>query len=234
MSNPKDVVSEFLKQWKPIAVMAPGNPVRRGVLRFMATDDVSQRETIVAKTNMLYALHRQYRELAIFREDNPPFAEDIAEVFKFSVADFATAIEDNSFKNITAAIQKAFQFGRYEADPKHVAFRKFLTYLWAMPVGGPGLKYSMYSNGVIYSAGGLTHEEMAREYNQMGFGGDKPDFGGQFYRADALSFEFDAGSTTFVKTANPSKVDESVRRWVRVTGGDAGKLQIKYLPRPGN
>ena len=230
MSNAQETVAEFLKQWKPIAAMPPGNPVRRGVLRFMATDDIAQRTSILAKTNALFALHEQYREFEIFREDHPPHAADMTALLGLTLGEFAQAISDGKAQHVVALIQKGFQFGRFEPNAKHVALHKFLLHLWHMRIGGPGLKYSMYGNGVLYTAGGLSHEEMAREYNQLGFGGDKPLFGGQLYRRAQLEFHFDPSSTTFARHVQPGKVEESLRRWVRLTGGDAARLALTYLP----
>ncbi|MBI3992786.1 MAG: hypothetical protein HY342_05905 [Candidatus Lambdaproteobacteria bacterium] len=230
MSSAQETVGEFLKQWKPIAAMPPGNPVRRGVLRCMTTDDVAQRASVLAKTNALFALHERYREIGIFREDAPPHAADMAALLAVKLDEFAQAIADGKAQNFLELIQKGFQFGRFEPEAKHVALRKFLLHLWHMRIGGPGLKYSMYGNGVLYTAGGLSHEEMAREYNQLGFGGDKPLFGGQFYRIEQLEFHFDTGSTTFARHVDPGKVEEAVRRWVRLTGGDATRLALAYLP----
>ena len=234
MSSAQEKVGEFLKQWKPIADLPPGNPVRRGVLRFMATDDSAQRASVLAKTNALYALHEQYREIGIFREDDPPHAADISALLGVTLDEFVQAIDNGKAQHILALIQKGFQFGRFEPDAKHVALRKFLLHLWRLRIGGPGLKYSMYGNGVLYTAGGLSHEEMAREYNQIGFGGDKPLFGGQFYRIEQLDFHFDTGSTTFARHVDPAKVEETVRRWVRLTGGDASRLALAYLAGPQN
>lgn len=231
MAAASDVVTEFLKGWKPVAEMPPGNAVRRGILRFMAAPDVAAREKLLEKTSELFALHRIYRELSIFREDDPPFAQELEDLLSLSVEAFAGAVKEGAIKPFAETLQKGFQFGRHAPNPKHIAMRRFLQHLFNQQVNGPSVKYTYYANGVIHGSPGKTHEEMANEFQSAGFGGDRPQFGGQFFRVDTLAFNFDTSSTTFVANVQPQAVVESVQRWVRLTGGQPDKIDVKYTGR---
>lgn len=231
MSAASDTVTAFLKDWKPVAELPPGNPLRRGLLRFVAAPDEMARRTLLAKTNELFALHQIYRELGIFREDEPPYAGDLQGLLALSVEDFAAGVREGNVRPFAETLQKGFQFGRYAVDPKHLAMRRFLLHLFQQEVGGAGVKYTMYANGIIHGSHGKTHEEIAKEFSSLGFGGGKPEFGGQFYRVALLGYQFDTSSTTYVANVDPRKVVDTVRRWLRLTGAQEDKVALAYLKR---
>jgi hypothetical protein len=231
MSAASDAVTAFLKDWKPIAEMPPGNPLRRGMLRYVAAPDAAARRTLLAKTSELFALHQIYQELGIFREDEPPYAKDLDALLSLSIEDFAEGVREGNIRPFAETLQKGFQFGRYAVDTKHLAMRRFLLHLFQQEAGGAGMKYTVYANGIIHGSHGKTHEEMAKEFTILGFGNGKPEFGGQFYRVALLSFRFDTGSTTYMANVDPRKVIETVRRWLRLTGGQEDKVELAYLKR---
>ncbi len=231
MSAASDAVTAFLKEWKPIAELPPGNPLRRGLLRFVVAPDEAARRTLLAKTNELFALHQIYQELGIFREDEPPYAKDLEGLLALSVDEFAEGVREGNIRPFAETLQKGFQFGRYAVDSKHLAMRRFLLHLFQQEPGGAGLKYTVYPNGVIHGSHGKTHEEMSKEFSILGFGSGKPEFGGEFYRVALLDYAFDTGSTTYVANVDPSMVVQGVRRWLRLTGAQEKKVQLDYRKR---
>ena len=81
---------------------------------------------------------------------------------------------------------------------------------------------------MLFSAGGKTHDEMAKEFTQRGFGSGMP-IGGGFIRRDGdLAFQYDTHST-FAQTGGAKElVADSFQRWFRTTGADADKVTIDY------
>lgn len=231
MSAASDAVTAFLKDWKPIAEMPPGNPLRRGMLRFVAAPDDAARRALLAKTSELYALHEIYQTLGIFREDEPPYAKDLEALLSLSIEDFAAGVREGNIRPFAETLQKGFQFGLHAVDSKHLAMRSFLLHLFRQVVDGAGMKYTVYPNGIIHGSHGKTHEEMAKEFSILGFGSGKPEFGGQFYRTAPLNYQFDTSSTTYVANVDPRKVADTVRRWLRLTGAQEDKVGLEYLQR---
>jgi len=223
-----DEVRAFLEKWKPFASLPPGNAVRRSILRLLGTDDAVERANILAKVNDLYSLHRIYEGLGILRDGAGAKGEAFAQLLGISVSEFAAAIRKKEQKAFLALLLEGFEFDRAAAAPNQLAGRQFLTYLWEMRVGDPAIKYSIYPNGVLFSAGGKTHDEMAKEFTQQGFGSGRP-IGGGFIRRDGdLTFQYDTHST-FIKTGGSHKiVADSLKRSIRTTGGDTDRVTFVY------
>ena len=125
------------------------------------------------------------------------------------------------------------EFGRFELEPRFTAVRRFMLDLWAMPIAGLGMKYSIYPNSVLFASGGLTHDEMARKFNSMGLGQGRPIGGGKMQRRKKLAFAYDTASTAFGGQLKPEFVQASIRRWVRLTGGQADKFTLAHQNKLG-
>jgi hypothetical protein len=107
--------------------------------------------------------------------------------------------------------------------------------IWRLEAGGPSMKYAIYPNGIINSGGGKTHEEMAREFVALGYGGGVPQAGGQVFRTGTLTFSFDIGSTAFRGNGiQPANISSAIQRWMRVTGADESKVRLAFRPAAGS
>ena len=231
MSEARQVVQEFLMGWKPFAQLPPGNPARRSLTRFIETDDPTQREEIFARLNLLYRLHKTYVELGMRREDNSGIGEQHQRLMRMKVEDMAEAISSGGRRDLAELLQAGFEFGRSVLEPRLMAVRLFLLEFWDLPVGGLGMKYSVYPNGVLFSIVGLTHDELARRFNDLGMGQGAPLGGGEIQRQGDLEFLFDTASTAFKGAFKPEFVQESLKRWVRLTGGSEDRVTFSYRER---
>lgn len=231
MTHPADRVQRFLESWRPLAELPPGNPVRRTVLRFVATEEPAERRRLLERVSPLYRLHGIYESLGILREQGHARREVFRRLLALSIEDFARALEEGRQKDYLALLMEGFEFGRQAPPGAHAAAREFLLHLWSLEVGGQaGLKYSVYPNGVLFTTGGQTHDEMAREFNRRGFGSGNPVAGGTLLRQGPLAFCYDTHSTFVRAGGSPQKlVAESLQRWIRATGGDAGQVGLTYL-----
>lgn len=228
MSDPFDEVRAFLQKWKPFASLSASDAVRQSILRLLGTEDAGERAKILAKANDLYSLHRIYEGLGILRDGAGAKGEAFAQLLSISVPAFAKAIRNNEQRAFLGLLLEGFEFDRAATAPSQLAARRFLANLWQMRVGDPAIKYSIYPNGVLFSAGGKTHDEMAKEFTQRGFGSGLP-IGGGFIRRDGdLAFQYDTHST-FIQTGGAEKlIAESLQRWIRGTGADPGKVTFGY------
>lgn len=233
VSEDVQAVRGFLEGWKPYAQLAPGNPARRTINRFIETDEAGERAKIIARTSLLFQLHEQYAHLGIRREDADAKTEQFAKLIAMPAAEMAGAIESGERRPFLELLQSGFEFGRFELEPRFTAVRRFMLDLWAMPIAGLGMKYSIYPNSVLFASGGLTHDEMARKFNSMGLGQGRPIGGGEMQRRKKLAFAYDTASTAFGGQLKPEFVQASIRRWVRLTGGQADKFTLAHQNKLG-
>jgi len=96
---------------------------------------------------------------------------------------------------------------------------------FTLEVGAAPIKYSAYGGGVLYSGGGKSHDEMARDFVRYGLGGGQPQAGGLLSRTAPLTFVYDVSSTAF-RSGDPNQVREGFLQWLRNTGGDTDKVTI--------
>jgi hypothetical protein len=228
MSDPIDEVRAFLEKWKPFAALPPNNAVRESILRLLGTEDAAERAKILAKVNDLYCLHRIYKGLGILRDDAGAKGEAFAQLLGISVPEFAAAIRNKEQRAFLTLLLEGFEFDRAVPAPNQLAARRFLGYLWQMRVGDPAIKYSIYPNGVLFSAGGKTHDEMAKEFTERGFGSGLPTGGGFIRRDGDLAFQYDTHSTFAQTGGAETLVADSLQRWIRTTGADPDKVTIDY------
>ena len=233
MSEAVQAVRGFLEGWKPYAVLPPGNPARRSIHRFVETDDVAERTRIIARCNLLFQLHELYQGLGMLREQPDANMARFAQLISMPAEEMAEAIAGEGRRPFLEMLQAAFEFGRSPLEPRLAAVRRFLLDLWSLTVEGMGMKYSLYANGVLFAAGGLTHDQMARRFNELGFGQAWPMGGGEFQRLDTLAFAFDTDSTAFGKQLKPEFVKISLSRWVHQTGGREEELKLTVRNKPG-
>lgn len=231
MSEAADLVRSFLESWKPYAQLPPGNAARRTINRFIETDEPAERARIIARTNLLFQLHEQYERLGIRREDADAKSEQFAKLLAMPAREMAAAIESEGRRDLLELLQAGFEFGRNELEPRFEAVRRFMLEIWAMPIAGLGIKYSIYGNGVFVASGGLTHDEMARKFSAQGLGGGRPIGGGKLQRRENLGFDFDTSSTAFGGQLKPEFVTESFSRWLRLTGGQVDKVTLTHKAR---
>ena len=172
-----------------------------------------------------------YDELGIVRETEGGKAATFQQALNLNPAEFAKAIREGQQKPFLTLLLEVFEFDRAVIPGNHTAARQFLEHFWKMRVGDPAIKYGLYPNNVIYSAGGKTHDILAREFTQQGFGSGQPIGAGFIARKEPLAFTYDTYSQ-FVKVgAQQQAVAEAIRRWIRLTGGDDAKVKITYAER---
>jgi hypothetical protein len=228
MADHEQAVRAFLEGWKPYAELAPGNAARRTINRFISTDDPGERERLLARANLVFQLHGLYEELGIRREERNEQDRRFRALLEMPVAEMDEAIAGEGRRDFLVLLQSTFEFGRSPLKPSIHAARRFLLDLWEMPVMGLGSKYSIYPNGVLFASQGLTHDELAKRFVDLGLGSGRPSGGGELQRKQELAFVYDTATTAFGGVLDPKFVADSIRRWVRLTGGQAERLDLRY------
>jgi hypothetical protein len=224
----REVVERFFAGWAPYAQLAAKDPVRAGIMRFLAAETGDQRRAALDAVNSAGRIYRLYVEMGIARDGNDPSADAVA----LSTERLASAIRAGEPKDALGVLQKCFEFGRTPAVPNQRAARTFLLEFLSLAVGGPAMKYCVYAKGLPFSAGGKSHEEVAREFVVDGFGSGNPLCGGLIARRGLLAYEFDTSSTVYRSGMRPDEVRAGILRWVRIAGGDDEKLKLTYSAAP--
>jgi hypothetical protein len=231
MAQPLADVRTFLENWKPFASLPPNNPLRREILMLLEAARPEERQEVLLRVNPLYKLQRGYSDIGILREVGTGKADTFAKLIALSVAEFAKAIADSQQKAFLTLLLEGFEFDRAEIPPNQMALRQFLEYFWGLRAGAPAIKYGAYPNNLLFSAGGKTHEELAREFKEKGFGSGQPMGGGFIIRLGPLAFAYDTYSAAVKSGDQRQYVGDSIRRAIRVTGGDDTKVQITFKER---
>lgn len=226
-THPEQVVQEFLQRWRPFTELPKHGRLRHAVWAFLQTEDTEERRRIVAQHSELAKLHALYAEAGVLREERTERDAVQERLLALSVPDFARAIAAGDAGEYTTLLQEGFEFGRKETPMRQQLLRGFLTELFSQPLRGAPMKYSMYPNGVFYSGGGKTHEEMVREFSAQGYGGGLPAAGGQITRTEPLVFVYDLSSTAYRRTGHPKDVADNLKRAVRQTGGREDKVRFE-------
>lgn len=221
-----NTIERFLRNWMPFAMLPPGNRARSSILRFVAAESQEDRALELRYASILYRLHEQYAELGMLLADRP--ADSFRQLMAMSREQIALDIRQGDAQEFCYLLQRAFEFGRQPVPPQHTAARQFLREMFALQPGGTYLKYCIYPNGIPFSGGGKTHEEMAREFVATGLGRGLPLCGGAIYRIEPYRFTFDMSSTAFRTSLRPEGVRQAILRWVRTTGGDEQRLALTY------
>ena len=219
------VIAQFMGSWAPLSTLPQGSRLRNAVLRFVAAASQDERAKALESGSALFKLQRIYEALSILRLDRA--SDPFAELLSLSREQLAASIRQGKPQDALARLQRGFEFGRLQVPPQAEAARTFLLELWALAVRGANMKYCIYPNGIPYSGGGKTHEEMARQYVTEGLGSGQPVCGGVIYRIEPLAFTFDISSTAFRNSLQPEGVRQTVARWIRTTGGDEQKVVLK-------
>jgi len=222
----RQVIDRFMQNWVPFATLPPGSRARTSIARFLAASSAEDRARALEYASTQSRLQRTYQELGILRTDRA--FDPYSELLELTPQKMAEAIQGNKAREILTLLQHAFEFGRHPALPQQLAARTFLLEFWALSVGGPNMKYCIYANGVPYSGGGKTHEEIAREFVSEGLGNGQPQCGGLIERSGALAFTFDISSTVFRGSVRPDGVRHTFLRAVRATGADETQLTVRY------
>lgn len=228
MSDAFEEVKAFLAGWKPFAGLE-SQLLAGQVLAFLEAASPERRRNVLARANGLFRLHEIYRELGIFRKGRNERAEQFNRLLEEPTEEIAAAIREGRQKEPLGMLQYCFEFGRHEAPPRHEVMRQFLLTVLGLEVGSVPIKYSLFSGGVLYSGGGKTHDEMARDFARYGLGG-APMAGGQLTRVQPLQFHYDVSSTAY-RSGEPGQVREALLRAVRATGGDEGRITVKLEQR---
>ena len=215
--------------WMPFAMLPPGSRVRTSIMRFLAAETPDDRARAMEYASSLYKLHRIYKELGILRMERA--YDPYTELLGLSFQKMAIAIRQGNTQELLGLLQRAFEFGRHPVPPQHQAARTFLLELWALQSGGSNMKYCIYANGIPYSGGGKTHEEMARQFVATGLGNGLPLCGGLIYRTEELAFQFDISSTAFRASVQPEQVRHAIMRWIHATGADESKVKFAFHGR---
>ena len=231
MAQPLAEVRTFLENWKPFTSLEPKSTLRRDILTLLEGSRPEERQEVLLRVNPLYKLQRGYAEAGILRETGTGKADTFAKLIALSVADFAKAIAESQQKTFLALLLEGFEFDRAEIPPNQQALRQFLGYFWGLRAGAPAIKYGAYPNNLMFSAGGKTHEELAREFKEKGFGSGQPMGGGFIIRTGPLAFSYDTYSAAVKSGDQRQYVADSIRRSIRITGGDDSKVQITYKER---
>jgi hypothetical protein len=223
-SSDDQVIERFLSNWMPFAMLPPDSRARTSVLRFVTAESQEERKRALRYASLQYRLQDQYSELGVLRTDRP--SDAFRELLALSLEQIALDIRQGDTQEFCYLLQRAFEFGRQPVPPQHNAARQFLREFLALQPGGPNMKYCIYPNGIPFSGGGKTHEELAREFVATGLGGGLPQCGGVIYRIEPLRFTFDMSSTAFRTSIRPEGVRQAILRWIRTTGGDEQRLWL--------
>ncbi len=226
----QQAIDKFFAGWAPFAQLPPNSHVRADLTQFLAADSPEARRAALEKANLQCRLLRVYADAGVLRADQ---ANGFADVLALTRQKLAEAIRQNNTQEPLGLLQKAFAFGRFPAVPNQQAATTFLLELWALHAGGPSMKYCTYAKGLPFSAGGKTHEEIARVFVSSGYGSGNPLGGGQIARRAAFDFEYDVTCTVFRGGVRPEEVKAGILRWVRATGGDDQKPNLKLVPAAG-
>jgi hypothetical protein len=222
----RQVIEKFFAGWAPFAQLPAGSAVRTALTRFLAADTPEGRreawESVIPSGRLL----RTYGALGIAKNGGDAAAELLA----LGPQPLAAAIRQGATQEPLGLLQKFFEFGRTPAVPNQQAARIFLLEFWGLPVGAPAMKYCVYAKGLPFSAGGKSHEEIAREFVKAGYGNGNPACGGLIARRAPLAFEFDTSTTVFRSGMRPDEVQQGILRWIRTTGGDDDKVTLKHNP----
>jgi len=221
--------------WKPWAQLPQGSELRKSIEDFLTASSTDSRRTALERGNPLYRLQNVYRDLGILRDDAGEKSRDFASLLATANNEIHAALRGSGSPQLLALLQQAFEFGRGEVHPKYEAVRICLLELMRLEAGGPSMKFAIYPNGIIYSGGGRTHEEMARAFVANGYGAGVPQAGGQIYYTGNLTYQFDLSSTAFrASGTQPAQIGAGFLRWIRVTGGDDSKVRFIYRPSAGS
>jgi hypothetical protein len=232
MSEPYASVETFLKGWKPFAEL-DGTMLGAQILALLSEDEAEVRRRHLLSASDLYHLHERYRELELFREGKNERADQFARLLSYPTAAFAAAIAKGEQKEPLGLLQFCFEFGRHAAPPRSGLMREFILKLFDLEIGTPGVKYSLYPAGVLYTTAGKSHDEMAQDLARLGMGG-APQAGGTIARTGHAAFSFDMASTAFKATNDPNAVTEPLLRAIRNTGGREDKVALRFAAaRPG-
>jgi hypothetical protein len=235
MTSGATPLSQALAAWKPWAQLPPGSEVRQAVVDFLTATASEGRRAALERGNSLFRLQNTYREFSVLREDAGEKAREFASLLATSNSEIHAALRGSGAATVLALLQQAFEFGRGEIHPKYEAVRICLLELCHLEVGGPSMKFAIYPNGVVFSGGGKTHEEMARLFVAGGYGAGIPQAGGQVFCTGPLTFQFDLSSTAFrANGIQPTHVGAGFLRWIRVTGGDESKVRFIHRPPAGS
>lgn len=227
----REVIERFMLSWAPFATLPLGSRARTSIVRFLAANDAEARARALEYANALFRLRRIYAALGALRTDLA--FDPYSAALELTPQAVATAVRQGGAQEILALLQQAFEFGRHPAPPQQQAARTFLLEFWALHVGGTGMKYCIFPNGIPYSGAGKTHEETARQFVALGFGNGLPQCGGSIERTGDLAFQFDIASTAFRSSAKPDGVRQAILRWVRATGADETKVTIHHRGKEG-
>ncbi|HKI98760.1 MAG TPA: hypothetical protein VKB51_09830 [bacterium] len=219
-------VERFLQGWKPFAELA-GTAQARHILALLAADKPEVRQRRLLAACDLYRLLRCYEALGLLREGRNERAEQFERLLSLRTADLAASIARGEQKEPLGLLQYCLEFGRHALPPRHTLMRGFILALFELDAGGVGMKYSLYPGGVLFTAGGKTHEEMVRELARQGLGGT-PLAGGTIARTGRTAFLYDMASTAFRATNDPEAVKAPLLRWIRNTGGQDDKVELYF------
>ncbi|HEX7926781.1 MAG TPA: hypothetical protein VF678_04255 [bacterium] len=234
MSTGQAPVTNALAAWKPWAQLPPGSEVRQAVEDFLVATSADARRRALEQGNALFRLQNVYREMELLRADAGEKSREFAALLATSNGDLHGALRGAGSPNTLALLQQAFEFGRGEVHPKYEAVRTCLLEWTRLDAGGPSMKFAMYPNGIIFSGGGKTHEEMARLFVANGYGAGVPQAGGQIFCTGKFTYQFDLSSTAFrANGVQPAGIAAAFQRWIRVTGADESKVRFIYRPPAG-
>lgn len=226
-------VTDFLEGWKPFADLPTNGSLRRDIVLLLETATEERRSAVLARANQLMRLHGLWRELGIFRAGPNERAEQFDRIVKLSVSDLARTLGSPQGKEDLALLQYAFEFGRHAVDSRQHGVRAFLLELFSQPEMSPPIKFSLFPGGVLYTGGGKTHDEMAKQFAEDGFGGGKPIMGGLMVRTGTLAFSYDVSSTAVRAAGQPTQVRDALLRSLRATGADPDRVAIKVEKKLG-
>jgi hypothetical protein len=227
--NDHQVIDRFMLNWMPFAMLPPGSRARTSIMRFLAAETPDDRARALEYASTLYRLQRHYKDLGILRTERA--YDPYTELLGLTRQKMAIAIRQGNTTEMLGLLQRAFEFGRNPVPPQHHAARTFLLEFWSLESGGPNMKYCIYANGIPYSGGGKTHEEMARQFVATGLGNGLPLCGGLIYRIEDLVFQFDVSSTAFRANVQPEQVRHAILRWIHATGADETKVKLLHTGR---
>ena len=216
----------FLTEWKPFKDLPQNSHLRRYIPEFLSAGTPERRRSLFSRVNTLYQLQRVYEAQEMLRGGQNERAAQFEELFKLSADALGELVDKGSQRHALSLLQYGFEFGRHPASNRQLVLRDFLLVLFGTNPMAPALKFCLYPSGILYTAGGKSHDELVMDFRREGFGSGVPMAGGLLWRKGKYEFSYDLSSTAFGRNADPTAVKTALLNAVRSTGGDDTKLKV--------
>ncbi|MDH4246664.1 MAG: hypothetical protein OEW39_02480 [Deltaproteobacteria bacterium] len=220
----------FLAEWKPFKDLPPNSHLRRFIPEFLQAGTPERRRELFLRVNTLFKVQGVYKEQGLLREGKNERMAQFEELFKLSAEALGNLVAEGHQRHALSLLQFGFEFGRHPASNRQLILRDFLLILFSQNPMDPALKFCLYPGGVLYTAGGKSHDELVQDFRREGLGSGAPMAGGLMWRKTKFAFTYDLSSTAFGRNSEPGAVKTALLNAVRSTGGDDTRLNVSLEP----